>query len=135
MIVVDVNVLVYALLLGEHTERARAVLRTGSTIAAPLLWRYELANVLATHIRVDEMSSEHASALFGLAERLVHRDLTPGPIQGVLEICAQTGCSAYDSHYLYAAQTHDTVVVTNDQKMLRAAPTLATSIEAYLAQR
>jgi len=51
VIVVDVNVVAYFLIEGEHTERARELWRRDPDWRLPPLWRHEYLNVLATFVR------------------------------------------------------------------------------------
>jgi len=53
MIVVDTNVLAYLLMPGKFTAGAEQLLRSDPEWAAPVLWRSELRNVLATYVRAN----------------------------------------------------------------------------------
>jgi predicted nucleic acid-binding protein len=54
VIVVDTNVIAYAVLPGERTDAALALAERDSEWVAPALWRRELRNVLATVMRVRQ---------------------------------------------------------------------------------
>lgn len=125
MIVVDVNVVAYLLISGERTEEAEAVLRADPEWAAPLLWRSEWRNVLAGYVRrgaLDVASAvarvEAGEALLRGREHLVHG-------RRVLELVAESSCSAYDCEYVALAETLGVPLVTADRAVLAAFPALA----------
>ena len=51
MIVTDTNVIGYLFLSSEESQLSELALRKGPEWAAPVLWRSELRNVLATYMR------------------------------------------------------------------------------------
>ncbi len=63
MIVVDTNVIAYLYLPGDRTAAAEALCREDSEWSAPLLWRSELRNVLATQIRVGRIELDGAQSI------------------------------------------------------------------------
>lgn len=48
MIVVDTNVIAYLMINGEFTDRAKKVFMKDPEWVAPVLWKYEFLNILAT---------------------------------------------------------------------------------------
>ena len=67
MIVVDTNVLAYLLIPGKFTESAEKLLTIDSEWAAPVLWRSELRNVLATYVRAGKLELIDAVAMYSRA--------------------------------------------------------------------
>ncbi len=135
MIVVDTNLLAYAVLPGERTESALAVAVRDSDWVAPALWRWELRNVLATAMRVRKMRLSSALAAFGVAEELV-TDADIGPsTEECLRLAARGGVSAYDAEFIFVAEQLGLVLVTADRKLARAFPRRTVSLEEFAAGR
>lgn len=125
MIVVDVNIVAYLLIDGERTEEAEAVLRADPEWAAPLLWRSEWRNVLAGYVRRGALDVAAAVARVDAGEALLRgrEHLVDG--RRVLELVADSSCSAYDCEYLALAGTLGVPLVTADRAVLAAFPALA----------
>lgn len=70
MIVVDANVVAYAVLPGEQTESALRALEKDAEWVAPSVWRSEVRNVLATTMRLRGLALEDASTAFRRRPRL-----------------------------------------------------------------
>ena len=51
MIVADTNLIAYFFIPGEHTTAAKSVFLRDPDWVAPLLWKSEFRNVLATYLR------------------------------------------------------------------------------------
>lgn len=133
MIVVDTNVLAYATLPGDRTEAALRVAVRDPDWVAPALWRSELRNVLATAMRVEEMSLDIASAVFEAAERLVQDAGTESFTKDCLRVAAEAGISAYDAEFVVVAQRYDLRLVTADRRLARAFPGRAVALEDFAA--
>ena len=131
MIVVDTNVLVYLLLLGEHTAQAECVLRRDPVWAAPLLWRSEFRNVLAVYMRQRRLSLDQALQLMDNAEILLQgREYTVSSVR-VLSLVAGTRCSAYDGEFVALAQDLGLSLVTSDARLLAGFPATAIAMDIF----
>lgn len=131
MIVVDTNVIAYLLIEGEHTAAARRAFARDPEWSAPLLWRSELRNVLAQYLRRGAMALRQAAALQEAAERLVAgREYAP-PSRDVLALAEVSGRSAYDCEFVAVARALGAALVTSDQQLRRAFPTLTVSLESF----
>lgn len=125
MIVVDTNVLAYLWLPGASTEVARTLLEKDPDWQAPLLWRSEFRNVLATLVRAGQLGARVAQAAAQAAEsQMVDRE-HPVPTEPVLRLAKASGCSAYDCEYVALAERLGVPLVTSDAKLARAFPGLA----------
>lgn len=133
MIAVEVNVVAYLLIEGEHTEAAEAVLAADAEWAAPLLWRSEWRNVLAGYVRRGELDRAGAAEGVRVAERLFQgREYLPDGVE-VLRLVERSDCSAYDCEYVAVADALGVPLVTSDAAVLRAFPELATAPGTFLA--
>lgn len=133
MIVVDTNLIAYAVLPGEHTEAALEVARRDAEWVAPRLWRSELRNVMATAMRVAALKLASAAEAFTAAEDLV-ADLDRDPPTALcLRLAARGGVSAYDAEFVAAAETLGLRLVTLGRRLARAFPGRALLAEEFLA--
>lgn len=131
MIVVDTNTIAYLLLPGDHSESARAALVRDPAWAAPLLWRSEMRNVLAVHLRQGRMSLPVAREVMALAEALLGGREYAVESARVLELAASSDRSAYDCEFVALARTIGTPLVTSDRALLRAFPETAVSLTRF----
>jgi len=132
VIVVDVNVLAYLLIEGEHTRESESVLEADPEWAAPLLWRSEWRNVLASYLRRGELDRSAVIERIDTAEDLFRgrEYLVEGP--RVMDLVAASSCSAYDCEYVALAETLDVALVTNDGPVLAAFPERATTPATFV---
>lgn len=133
MIVVDVNVIAYLLIEGEHTASAEEVLLADPEWAVPLLWRSEWRNVLAGYVRRGELDRAGALGLIEAAERLVvGREYLPeGSV--VMALVDASTASAYDCEYVALAEVLDVPLVTNAGVILKDFPGRAVRPEELAA--
>lgn len=132
MIVVDVNLIAYLLIEGEHTAESEAVLQRDGAWAAPLLWRSEWRNVLATYLRTGRLSLADALERVSAAQALLEgREYLVGD-ESVMNLAARSECSAYDCEYVALAETLDVRLVTSDTQVLAAFPDRASSPMVFL---
>lgn len=128
MIVIDTNILAYRWLPGPKNVEANELVRLDPEWAAPLLWRSEFRNVLAGYIRTSNLSvadaknaMRHASTGLLGGEHAVADDL-------VLNLVAQSKCSAYDCEFVGLASALGTTLVTEDRALLATFPKICRSL-------
>lgn len=130
MIVVDTNVVAYLFLPGEFTVRSEALLEREPEWTAPVLWRSEFRNILAGFMRRRALSFGQARAIQAEAENLLAGGEFDVDSRSVLELVRDSDCSAYDCEFVALAAHLDARLVTMDEKVLKAFPTRAVSLEA-----
>jgi predicted nucleic acid-binding protein len=131
VIVADTNVIAYLVLPGERTQASEAVLRKDTAWAAPVLWRSELRNVLASYVRTDRLALEDALALAERAEQLLATREFTVPTRDVLLSAAASGCAAYDCEFVVLARDLGVPLITNDRALLEAFPDTAMTPERF----
>ena len=122
MIVVDTNIVAYLYLPGEHTAAVEALLTKEPDWAAPILWRSEFRNILATYVRSGRLSLAQATDLQTEAEDVFDGSEFEVDSPTVLKLARESDCSAYDCEFVALASMLDTKLVTMDKKILRAFP-------------
>ena len=122
MITVDTNVIAYLYLPGDHTAAAEALLRSDSEWFAPLLWRSELRNVLATQTRVQRLALASAQSIQTEAEQLLHGREFAVDSAEVLRLAAESGCSAYDCEFVTLADYLDVPLYSADRRLVEHFP-------------
>ena len=130
MIVVDSNVLAYLYLPGEYTGAAEALFERDPEWAAPVLWRSEFRNILASYMRRGALTFVQARTLQREAESLLAGSEFDADSLGVLELVRDSDCSAYDCEFIALAVRLETRLATMDKKLLRAFPKRAVALTA-----
>jgi predicted nucleic acid-binding protein len=132
VLVVDTNVVAYLLVEGDRTAQAREMWGLDSDWVAPRLLAYELMNVFAMLVRQRALSPEVAMAGLESGLSLVRlMDRGPAEPARILVIAEKLRLSAYDATYLAMAETMQVPLVTEDARLLRAAPEVARSLASY----
>lgn len=134
MIVVDTNLIAHFLLPGEHSTAAERVFTKDSSWAAPILWRSEFRNVLATLSRRGIIDPEFALTVMEEAERLIDENEFMIDSAEVLALCGRSPCSAYDCEFVALARQLRIPLVTLDQEILAAFPENAVGLEKFLGR-
>ncbi len=132
MIVADTNLVAYLLLEGENTATAEQVLEKDSHWIAPLLWRSELRNVLATYVRQDLLSLEEAFEIQEAGEVLLSGREYSLVSEDVLRTAQRSGCAAYDCEFVVLAEKSEVPLVTSDRRVLTAFPNIAVHPRAFV---
>lgn len=133
MIVVDTNVLVYAVIQSPETPLAQRVAARDAEWAFPPLWRYEFTSAVATLIRGRALTVAQAEDGIREAERVVGgREFAVDQI-AALGTAMTFNLSAYDAQYIRLAQSLGVRCVTTDNRMLRNAPGIAISLADFVA--
>ncbi len=119
MIVVDTNVIAYLLLPSEHTPAARAAYERDPIWAAPLLWRSEFRNVLASSIHQGHMTLDDVVDLMDVGNELMEGREYAVDSTDVLNLASLSSCSAYDCEFVALAQELGVRLVTADRRIRR----------------
>lgn len=128
MIVVDTNVVISLLWPGDMSDAARGVLERDREWTAPILWRSEMRNVLATFVRrgrcdLSDARLVHDAALQYVAGREYEVDSA-----AVLELAAESGRSAYDCEFVWLARALEVPLVTSDRRIVMSFPQYAVAL-------
>lgn len=129
MKVIDANVIVYLFIKGKYTEAAKKLLLEDSEWVAPLLWKSEFRNVLATYVRNRYFNLSQALFLMNKAEELMLKGEYRVLSKDVLELAQESSCSAYDCEYIALAKDLGIKLVTTDKKLIKAFPDIAVDLE------
>ncbi len=133
MIVADTSLIAPCVVPGEMTELALAVYRRDSEWVAPLLWRSEMSNVLATQMRLKGMSLGIAKEALRRAASLVD-DAPAPPGEDVLTIAHASGASAYDCEFVAVARSLGIPLVTADRRLARLFPAVCVLPDVFIRQ-
>ncbi len=117
MIVVDTNVIAYLLLPSEHTPAARAAYERDPIWAAPLLWRSEFRNVLASSIHQGHMTLDDAVDLMDVGNELMEGREYAVDSTDVLNLASLSSCSAYDCEFVALARELRVPLLTEDRRI------------------
>jgi len=128
VLVVDANIVAYLLIQGEKTARARELWAADHDWRAPRLQFYELASVFSQLVKRRALSLEAAVAGLETGAALVRMLDREPPAGRILEISTKLRLSAYDACYLATAEMLRAPLVTEDARLLRAAPEIARSL-------
>jgi predicted nucleic acid-binding protein len=134
LIVVDTNVLVYAVLPGEGTADVNRAAARDAAWVAPALWRREFRNVLATAMRVRGLPLDRALEAFAAAEGLVADAQIEPTTEECLEIAARGGVSAWDAEFVFVAERLGARLVTGDRRLASAFPETAKLLADFVAE-
>jgi predicted nucleic acid-binding protein len=131
MIVADTNLIVYLYINGDQTPLAQEVLAKDAHWIVPPLWQSEFRNVLAGYIRRGMALPKAKQILKDALGTLEQHQVAPSP-DLVLDLIADSDCTAYNCEFLALARQLDVPLVTADKQLLLHFPSLATSLEAFV---
>jgi predicted nucleic acid-binding protein len=133
VIVVDTNLVAYAVLPGERTADALTLAARDPDWVAPALWRRELRNVLTTLMRVRQMPLARALAAFDAAEHLVTDATIEPSTEECLRLAARGRVSSWDAEFVFVAEALGLPLVTADKRLARAFPGRVVPLEDLIA--
>lgn len=128
MIVVDTNVVISLLWPSDMSEAARALLERDSEWTAPILWRSEMRNVLATFVRGGRCDLTDARLVHDAALQYVSGREYDVDSAAVLELAAASGRSAYDCEFVWLARELEVPLVTSDRRIVTSFPRYAVAL-------
>lgn len=105
---------------GKYTDAVLTELSKTKGIVPGIFW-YELWNLLATNItRRNRISMEQATAFLNLVDSLKLNVAPLAKPQGIFDLTAKYGLSAYDAAYLDIALRTEVELATLDKKLAKA---------------
>ncbi len=131
MIVADTNLIAYLLIEGERTATARQVYGRNSDWRVPSLWRSEFLSVLATSVRARVLEREQAFEFWRRATTLLSRSECEVDGEDVLRTALRWGISAYDAHFVAAAELLSVPLVTCDRRLVEACAPVARAADGF----
>jgi predicted nucleic acid-binding protein len=132
MIVIDTNILAYFFFKGQHTSQAEAARHQDRSWAAPRLWRSEFRNVLAQYLRRQIITLSGAYQIMNRAETMMQDHEYDVSSLYVLDLVAESTCTAYDCEFVALARDLELPLVTTDRQMLDQFPHIAISLDVFL---
>ena len=133
MIVADTNTIAYLYLRSPFTDDVENCLREDPVWIAPYLWRSEMRNIISIYIRKSLLNFNQALVIMNQAEQLLVGNEYAVDSVGVLETATQTGCSAYDSEFIYLARQTQSQLITADKEILRKCTDVAITAKAFIS--
>jgi predicted nucleic acid-binding protein len=131
VIVVDTNVIAYLLIEGDQTDAARGTLARDPAWAAPVLWRSEFRNVLASYLRRGHLAVAEAKRIQRAAEACVAGREYHVESDAVLDLVAASSRSAYDCEFVALARALGVPLVTSDRQVLLGFPAVAEALRSF----
>jgi predicted nucleic acid-binding protein len=133
MIVVDANILIYAIVKLPQTSLARKVAAVDPDWAFPPLWRYEFTSAMTKMTRGNVLTPSQAETAIENAENMVAgREFAVDQV-AALRLALAAGLSSYDATYIVLAQTLGIRCVTADAKVIRSVPATAVDLADFVA--
>lgn len=130
MIVVDTNVIASLVLpTSQKTKLAMRLLEVDREWAAPVLWRSEFTNILATGVRQGWFDLPRAMGALAAAQDVIGDAEFEVPAEKVLEVATSSGCTGYDSEFVVLAQDLSVQLITLDKQVLGSFPDTAVSLD------
>jgi predicted nucleic acid-binding protein len=132
VIVVDTNIICYRWIPSSHSTDAERALAKDADWIAPLLWRSEFRNALAGAIRQDLITLAGANDIADKAEwHFVNHEFAVSS-RAVLDLIANSACSAYDCEFVALALAEGVQLVTTDRQILHEFPEVAISLNKFV---
>jgi predicted nucleic acid-binding protein len=134
VIIIDVNVIAYLWLPSPFTAWAEACAQIDPDWHAPLLWRSEMRNLLATAARQKLLDWPAAGEAMQRAEALMRGKEHAVASAAVMSLLARSRCSAYDCEYAALAEEKGVKLVTNAKQLIREFPKLTVSMADFASR-
>ena len=133
MIVVDTNIISYLYISGDRSQQSDDLLSYDPSWVAPILWRSEFRNVLARYLREKLLNMDDILLIIQQAEELLGNREYEISSAHIMQLVANSQCSAYDCEFVALAQYLDVPLITADKKIIHEFPGIANSVNAYIA--
>jgi len=131
MIVADTSLIAYLCIDGDRTSQAEMVFDHDPVWVAPVLWRSEMRNTLVKYVHHGLMGMDSILVSLHMAEEAISGREYTVDSRKVLELAAQSQCTAYDCEYVALAQDLGVPLVTTDRQLLKAFPKTTIALDKF----
>ena len=135
MIVVDTNIIVYRLIIGDKTDKTMELEVYDPDWIVPFLWHFEFLNVLSTLTKNNYLEPEQSRVILNNAAVLFKNREFQVDEESVLQFSVDNKISAYDAHYIVLAKMNNIKCVTEDKRLLKLFPIHAVSLDNFRESR
>ena len=125
MIVADSNLIASCILESAATESALKLRQIDAEWYVPTLWRYEVANILATMIKVRGLSAKIATDMLSSLSGILGPYEREPLAEDVFALVAEHGITGYDAQFVALAKELNCKLYTQDRELLAKFPGLA----------
>jgi predicted nucleic acid-binding protein len=132
MIVVDANVIIYAVRETPWTPLVRQVYARDSDWVVPALWEAEVLNGLLREVRAGSLDLDAALQAASSAAALLAGGVRGCDYAAVLRTAESEKLTAYDACYVVLARSLGVTLVTEDGRILAACPDIARCLRRFL---
>lgn len=134
MIVVDTNVMVQLVAVGDEYVAAAKLFRRDSAWSAPPILMSELRNALVDFVRRGALTEGHATAMTEDASAILGERIAGVSGRQTIAAALECGLTAYDAEFVVLARSLGVPLATLDRAILNGAPDVAVS-PVILAER
>jgi predicted nucleic acid-binding protein len=131
MIVADTNLIVYLFITGDQSTLAQKVLERDAHWISPPLWQSEFRNVLAGYIRRGMVLEQAQQIMRDALSVMGNREVEPSS-EKILELVANSKCTAYDAEFVVLASQIGVKLITADTQLLDLFPEIAISLKNFV---
>ncbi len=134
MIVIDANILIYALIECDNSRLIPQLREKDADWRTTGLCLHETLNVLATYQRRGLLTLEQCRELLGNASLFISVAKCEVDMEASLVAAAKYGITGYDAQYVALAQSFAVPLITEDRKLRQAVPGVGISILEFIDQ-
>ena len=131
MIVADTNLIVYLYITGDQSNLAQKVLEKDPYWIAPPLWQSEFRNVLAGYMRRGMTLKQAQQTMKDALAVMENRQVEPSS-EKILELLANSQCTAYDGEFIALAYQIGIPLITADKQLRDQFPDVTISFEKFV---
>ena len=131
MIVADTNLIVYLFITGDQSTSAQKALEKDPYWITPPLWKSEFRNVLAGYMRRGMTLKQAQQTMKDALAVMENRQVEPSS-EKILELLANSQCTAYDGEFIALAYQIGIPLITADKQLRDQFPDVTISFEKFV---
>ncbi|MDD5633485.1 MAG: type II toxin-antitoxin system VapC family toxin [Methylococcales bacterium] len=132
MIVIDANILIYALIECDNSRMIPQLREKDADWRTAGLCLHEILNVLTTYQRRGLLTLEQCRELLKSANHFISVAQCEVDMEASLSVAAKYGITGYDAQYVALALNLAVPLITEDRKLRQAAPEVAISMQEFI---